>query len=180
VVVALRAAKRAAKPRGRHAAHPLGAVFREILLRLRTAFAGHHVEPVVAGRDALLDRRVGQEIAGELLGRELIEALVGVEGVDHVIAIREDALVLIAVKTHRVREARDIEPPHRHALAVVGRSEQALDLFLVGVARAVGEKRRCLRRVGGSPVRSSETRRNSRVFSASGEGLIFLLGEARG
>ena len=134
MVVALRAAKGAAEPRGRDAAHPLGAVFREILGGLGAALARHHVEPVVAGRDALLDRRIGQEVAGELLGCELIEALVGVEGVDHVIAIREDALVLIAVKTDRVAEARDIEPPHRHALAVMRRGEQALDLFFVGVA----------------------------------------------
>ena len=108
MVVAFRATERAAKPRGRHAAHPLGAILGEIFFRLRPTLARHHVEPIITGGDALLDRGVGQKIAGELLDRELVEAFIGVESVDHVIAVRENPLVLIAVKTHCIREARNI------------------------------------------------------------------------
>ena len=40
--------------------------------------------------------------------------------------------------------AREIEPLHGHALAVMRRVEQTIDLLLVGVGRLVGEERRDL------------------------------------
>ena len=131
-----------AQPSSRDGAHAFGAVLGQILLGLRTAFAGHHVEAVIAGGDFLLLRGVGEEVAGQLFAGERVEGLVRVERVDDVVAVGEDALVLVAVEADGVREAGDIQPPHGHALAVVRRSEQAVDLLFVGVRRGVGEEGR--------------------------------------
>ena len=120
VVVALGTAERAAKPGRRHAPHPLGAVLREILLRLRAPLAGHHVEPVVARRHELLGRRIRQQVAGQLLAGELVERLVRVERADHVVAVGKDPLVLVAMEADGVGVAGDVEPPHGHPLAEVG------------------------------------------------------------
>ena len=140
VVVALRAAHGAAEEGRADGAHAVGGVFGQVFARLRAALAGHHVEPVEPGGDALFVGGVGQEVAGELFDGEAVEALVGVEGVDDVVAIGEDALVLVAVVADGVGEARDIEPPHGHAFAEMRGGEQAFDLFGVGVGRGVRDE----------------------------------------
>ena len=140
MVMAFGATEGAAQPGVGDRAHAFGAVFREIFLHLGAAFAGHHVQAIITARDELFFGRIRQEVAGELLAGEDVERLVGVEGVDDVIAIREDALILVAVITDRVGEAGDIEPPHRHPFAEGRRGEQAVDLFLVGIRRAVGQE----------------------------------------
>ena len=152
VVVALGATERRTQPGRRHRPHPFGAVFSEVFLGLRAALARHHVQPVVAGRHLLFDRGVGEQVARELLAREGVERLVRVERVDDVVAVREDALVLVTMVAHGVGEARDIQPPHGHALAEVRRSQQPVDLLLIGVGRVVrdegGELRRRRRQAG--------------------------------
>ena len=127
MVVAFGTAERAAEPRRRDRPDPLRAILCEILLRLRAPLAGHHVEPVVARGHELLGRGIREQIAGQLLARELVEPLVGVERVDHVIAIRKDPLVLVAVEADRVGVAGDVEPPHGHPFAEVRRREQRVD-----------------------------------------------------
>ena len=122
VVVTLGAAHGAAEPRGGNGANPLGTVFRQILLILRATLAGHHVQPIVTGGDELLRRGIGQQIARQLLDGELVEALVPIEGIDHVVAVRKDALILIAMKSNGIGEPRNIQPPHGHALSVMRRS----------------------------------------------------------
>ena len=119
MVVALRAAERAAKPSVGDRPHALRTIFGEILLGLGAALAGHHVQAIVAARRQLFFGRVRQEVARELLAGEDVERLVGVERVDDVVAVREDPLVLVAMVADRVGEARDIQPPDRHALAEV-------------------------------------------------------------
>ncbi len=51
-----------------------------ILVGNRAALEVDHVVPVEAGGDLLLPRRVREQIAGELLDRELVEGQVAVEG----------------------------------------------------------------------------------------------------
>ena len=123
VVVAFGAAKGRAQPSGRDGTDPFGAVFGKVFLGLGAAFAGHHVEAVVAGRHFLFFGRARQQVAGKLLPRERIEGLVGVEGLDHVIAVGEDPLVLVAMEADGVGEAGDIQPPHRHAFTEVRRGQ---------------------------------------------------------
>ena len=85
-----------------------------------TAFAGHHVEAVIPGSDFLFFRRIGQEVARQLLTGEGVEGLITIESVNHIIAVRENALVLVTVEADGVREARDIQPPDGHAFTVMG------------------------------------------------------------
>ena len=145
---------RRAEPGDRHRPHAVGGVLGQVLLRLGAALAGHHVQAVEAGGDELLGRRVGQQVAGELLDRELVERLVAVERVDDVVAVREDALVLVAVVADRVGEPHQVEPGHGHPLAVMGRGEQPVDLPLVGVGSVSSPKAWTSSGVGGRPVRS--------------------------
>ena len=144
MIVALSAAKGTAQPRGRYRPHALGTILREILFRLRSALARHHIQTVVTRRHELLRRRIRQQISRELLDRKLVETLIRIERVDHVVAIRKDALILVTVETDRVREARDIEPPHRHALAEMCRAQEAIDVLLIGVAKKIPPTRRQL------------------------------------
>ena len=120
MVVALGAAEGAAQPGIGDGSDAFGAVLREVFLHLGAAFAGHHIQAIIAARDELFFGRVRQEVAGELLAREDVERLIRVEGVDDVIAVREDALILVAVVADRVGEAGDIEPPDCHAFAETG------------------------------------------------------------
>ena len=128
VVVALGATEGAAKESGGDRTNAFGSVFGEVFFGLSTAFAGHHVEAVVAGGDELLGGGVGEEVAGELFAGELVEGFVLIEGVNHVVAVGEDALILVAMEADGVGEAGDVEPPDGHALAEVWGGEEVVDL----------------------------------------------------
>ena len=127
MVVALGAAEGTAKESGGDGADAFGPVLGEVFLGLGTAFAGHHVEAVVAGGDELIGGGVGEEVAGELFAGELVEGFVLVEGVNDVVAVGEDALILVAVEADGVGEAGDVEPPDGHAFAEVRRGEKGVD-----------------------------------------------------
>ena len=64
-----------------------------------------------------------------------------IERLDDPISPRPHLSRAIDVIAVRVGVARKIEPLHRHALAIVRGSEQAVDHFLVGLWRIVREKR---------------------------------------
>ena len=88
MVVALRTTDGLAQPHGAHVAHAVGQHPGFIVLGLRAAFLGGKQEAVVGGGDFLFERAVGEQVAGQLLARELVEGFVVVEGFDDVIAIR--------------------------------------------------------------------------------------------
>jgi hypothetical protein len=83
------------------------------------------VVPVEAGGDFLLERGVGQEIAGELLDGELVEGFVLVEGADHPVAPRVQLAVAVHLVAVGVGVARGIEPVGGHAFAVMRRRKQS-------------------------------------------------------
>ena len=76
VVVALGAADGRAQPDRRGVPHAVGEVDRPVLLRLGAALLGGLEQPVVAGRDPVSIVAPGQQVAGELLGREAVEGQV--------------------------------------------------------------------------------------------------------
>jgi hypothetical protein len=86
--------------------------------------------------------RAGQLVAGELLMQKAVERLVGVEGSNDVIAILEgpSANSVLHRAPFAVGIAGGVEPVTGPALAVVGRSEQAINQLLVGVVRFVRQK----------------------------------------
>ena len=140
MVVALGARERDAhENRGRrvHAVdHVGGAVF--IFLLARLAVGG--VIAVEAGGDLLRERRVGKEIARELLDRELIERHVRVEGVDDPLAPFPDLAGHVVLVAARVRVPGEVEPLLRLALAEALRLQEAIHLRLVGVGTLVRQE----------------------------------------
>ena len=114
----------------------------------------------VKGRgQPLARRRARQQVAGQLLDREAIERHVGVDRVDHPIAIPPGVgprvVLLIAVG---VGIAGQVEPVPAPAFAEVRRVQQPLDQLLVGVRRRVGHERVDLAGSGGRPTRSYDSR----------------------
>ena len=81
-------------------------------------------------------------VAGQLLAQEPIVRLVVVEGADDVIAIAPGVLaVRVVLEAVGLGEADDIQPVLAPVLAIVRAGEQALDQFLPGIRRAVGDER---------------------------------------
>jgi hypothetical protein len=62
----------------------------------------------------------GQEVAGDLLAHETVERAVGVEALDHVVAVAPGFLEDEAAQRERFGVARDIEPVTAPALAECG------------------------------------------------------------
>ncbi len=123
VVVALSTPGRQPHPDGGGRADSVGDVFDAVLLRDDAGLFGDHVVAVEAGRDALLDRRVRQQVACELLDGELIEGHVRVEGVDDPISPAPHEPLVVREVAVRVGVASLIEPVAGLMLAVARRSE---------------------------------------------------------
>ena len=113
---------------------------------------------------------LGQQVAGQLLDRELVERQVAVEGVDDPVAPRPHAAQAVDVVAVRVGVAGRVEPGHGHPLAVARRLQQRVDALLVGVGRRVGEEGVDLGRRRRQAGQVEVTRRSSVALSASGDG----------
>ena len=128
VVMALGAAHRQPEPDGAERAGPVDGLLEEVLRRIDPALAVPERIAVKPGRDPLFDRRVRQQVAGDLLDRELVEAHPSVEGVDHPPAVAPGVRphIILGVPVG-VRVARLIEPVDGLLLAEMLGSEQAVD-----------------------------------------------------
>ena len=144
VVVAARAAHRQAQPHGAGRGDAIDDALHEELLRDDAHLRVHAVVAVEPGGDLLVQRRVRQQIARELLDREPIEGQVPVEGVDDPVAPARHVAPLVREVAGRVREARRRQPGRGHPLAVAGGGQQPIDGLLVGVRGIVGHERRHL------------------------------------
>ena len=125
VVVADRAAGRQAQPDLRGGFGAVAVVEHEIFFVDRAAFAGGDVAAIEARGDLLIERAIRQQVAGQLLDRELIERHVAVEGVDDPIAIGPDLAVVVDVDAVRVAVAGHVEPVAAAMLAPLGHGHQA-------------------------------------------------------
>ena len=144
VGVALRAAQRHAQPGRAHGVHAIQHVIDPRFLGVAAAFAVGHVITLEAGRELLLGGRVRQEVAGELLERELVVRRIAIEGFDDPVAPGPVGPGGIRLEAVGVRIAGGVEPPHGHALTIVRRGQQAVDGLLIGRGRTVGEESRGL------------------------------------
>ena len=93
-----------------------------------------------AGGDQLIDGRVRQQVAGDLLDRELVERHVAIQRIDHPVAILPHLARRVDGVAVGIGVARHIEPVAAPALAVVRRSEQSVDHALIGVGPRVGKE----------------------------------------
>ena len=128
---------------------------------------------VVAGGHELPHRRVRQQIAGQLLDRELVERQIVVERLDDIIAVRRDAMLLVAVVADRVGETAPGRtttwPSARRTPATPAACRQAARRHRAGCRAGTHRPRRAW---AANPVRSKYNRRTSVARSASAEGAM--------
>ncbi len=122
-----------AEPHRRGGLDPLHRVAHVVFLVDRSPFSGGHVASVEPGGDPLTQGRLREEIPGQLLDRELVEGLVGVERVDHPVAIRPDPTLVVEVQAVGVPVARGVQPEPGHVFAVALRGQKTVDHLLVGI-----------------------------------------------
>ena len=94
--------------------------------------------PRPSGQESGSDHRVGivgsDHVAGDLSPKKLVVAEVGIEGLDHPVAIPPGVgPELVAFEAVGVGVVGDVEPVAGPAFAVVGRGEQAVDEFFIRI-----------------------------------------------
>ena len=117
--------------------HGVEAVF----VRIDAALLVEHGVAVEAGGHEVFGRGAGQEVARELLDAELVVGEVGVQRLDHPVAVRPDRARAVLLETVGVGVTREVEPAPRPALAVTRGSEQAIHELFVGVRGSVADER---------------------------------------
>ena len=133
VVVALGAAGGLPHPRRADRAHPVGHHAHFVVLGLRTTLLRGQQQAVEGRTNPRFLRGIRQQVTGDLFESEAIEALVGVEGLDHPVAVGPDVARVVAVVADGVGETHDIEPGDRHTFPVVRIGQQPVDQLLVRV-----------------------------------------------
>ena len=139
--VAARAGHGETKPDRAGRLDTVESVFGLVFIFDGAALAGAHVAADVTGGNFLHGRRVRQQIARKLFGRELVERHVLVERVDDPLAVFPDAPFRIDMVAMRVGVARRIKPVTRLVLAVSRRVEQTVHQLFVGVLIPIGKER---------------------------------------
>ena len=118
MIVAAGALERQAEHRRADGVHAIDDVFGAELLFDAAAFVGLPVQPVERGGDPLFARGIRQQIARELPGEEITVRQVLIERRDDPVAICRHIALEVVLVSVGVRVAGEIEPIHRHALAV--------------------------------------------------------------
>ena len=140
VVVALGAAHGQPHKGGPHRIDPIHHVLVKVLVRIGAALVIGHVVAHEASGHALTDGRIGQEIARQLLDGELIEGLVGIEGIDHPVPPQPHEPDAIKVVSARVGVARQIKPVLTDSLSIMLRIHQTIDEALISIRTLVSEE----------------------------------------
>ena len=141
VVVAAGAPQGQPHPHRAGRRHAIYHVLDQELLGDDAALAVLAVVAVEGGGDLLLQGRVGEHVAGDLLDGELIERHVVVVGVDHPVAVAPHLPRGVGLIPARVGVAGPVQPLGGHPLAVSLRLEHAVDVPLESVGRVVAENR---------------------------------------
>ena len=140
MIVAFRTHERLPEPRRANALDPVDQILRFILLRLRSPFLRRKDEPVVGTGHQLLGRTLRQQIARNLLDRELIKGFIGIERPDHVVPEGRYRHRIVAVIPNRIGVTHLIEPPDRHAFPVGRRRHEAVDHSFIGIGGLIRDK----------------------------------------
>ena len=104
-----------------------------VLLLDQPALVSRAVVAVEAGSHLILERRVLELVAGQLLHREFVEPFVVVVRADHPVAPRPHEPHAVVVKHARVAVPRCVHPRQCHPLAVTLARQQRVNKHLVGV-----------------------------------------------
>ena len=140
VIVAAGAAQRQAHQDRCGRVYAIGHVFDAVLLGDDAALGIDDVVAVEAGRQSLVECRVRQQVARELLGHKLIERHPAVEGVDRPVSPPPHVPRRVVVEAVRVGVTGRIEPVERHPFAITRRRQQPIDELLVSLGRGIRKK----------------------------------------
>ena len=133
MAVASRAADGQTLPDGECCVDSVDDVLDLKLFRDDTAFRVASMVAVEACRDFLIERRVRQQIASQLLNRELIERHVLVEGFEYPVTPTPHVSRTVRLIAVGVCVPRCIEPANRHSLGIARRLQQPIDDTFVSV-----------------------------------------------
>ena len=138
-----RASDGKAEKRSAGGVHSVNRILQQILVVDRAALVAGHMGAIESTGDDLVDGRVGNEIARELLDDELVVGLVLTKRLEHPVAPQPHLPPRIHVNSAGVGVARDVEPRHRHALGVAGAirlfGQQHVNEALVTISARVGD-----------------------------------------
>ena len=125
--VTLRAACGQSKPRGSGRGHAVRHRVETKLQRINAAFFVQHRVAMKSSRDPLCLSRIGKHVARKLFNRKLIKWHVGVNRIDHPIAIRPNRTLAIFFVAVRVSVACQVQPATSPAFTVCRPREQFID-----------------------------------------------------
>ena len=131
MAVALRASDRRALPDGPRRVHPVYNGGDTELFVVGAAFRIRHRIAMETGRDRLVLGSVRQQVARELLNRELVEGEVVVERLDDPVAIPPHGPIRVRFVPLRVRITRQVKPHRGPPFAEVRRRQQRIDQSFV-------------------------------------------------
>ena len=141
VFVTAAAAERRAHPHLHRRVDPVHHGLDPELLVVGSALRVGHGVAMKARGDALGERRILQQIAGQLLDREPVKRQVTIERFDHPVAIPPDRAAGILLVAVRVGVPRQIQPQSGPSLAVVRAVEQPIHDPFVGMRVVIGQVR---------------------------------------
>ena len=122
-----------AHERSAHRCDPIQHVAGVALFRERRADVNDQVQTMEARGHQLVSRRLGIQIAGQLVTREVVVGQVVIEGSNHPVAIGRHLAIVIVVDAVGVGEAHQVQPIAGHVLAVVWTIEQSVHDFAIGI-----------------------------------------------
>ena len=141
VVVTSSTAHRQTQPHGSQGRRPIEHLLRAELLQIDSSLAVCQGVAIEAGSNSLIQSRVGQQVSGQLLDRELVERKVTIQGVDHPLTIapgvRAGLVLFVAVA---VCITCQVKPGPGPLLTIVFRIEQTIDQMLVRLWSSISEK----------------------------------------
>ena len=148
VVVAGGATHRQAQPDRAGGVDPVLGVHDLHFLFDDAPFVGGDVAAMEAGGDELFRGRIGQQVAGQLVHRELVEGQVPVEGPDDPVPVGPHLTVIVDMQAVGVAVAGRIEPIAAPVLPIGRGSHEAVGPRGVRVRRGVRHKLRHFLRIG--------------------------------
>ena len=140
VIVTLGARHGQAEPGRGGGVDPVEQVDEALFLGDRAPFSVEEMIAVESAGDLVLDRGIGQEVAGQQADGELIEGHVVVQGLDQPVAPDPLPGVAVLLEAVAVGITGGVEPGQGHPLAVMRAGEQAVHELLVGLRVGVGHE----------------------------------------
>ncbi len=120
---------------------PVARIEHLVLFLDHAPLVGRDVAAVKAGGDQLIQIGLRQQIASQLLERELIERQIAIEGLDHPVAVGPHLAIVVEVNPVGVPVASIVEPVPGPVFTIPLRFQHPVDVPQVRFGRIVRDKR---------------------------------------